>query len=353
MTSLSGCSVAFPCTVVAEDSVSHFGRLRISRGVIHTSACFLCFTCGMVQHMDSRSAAKPSSSFTWSLRGWMITAMTTIGLLLATHFFPAQSRLAWAYLALGALIGLIVSRSNRHSPSSRQRFSDGAVPASLNRHPELQVFFISLRHSLTKLAKQSDPILRDAAAVRLAAIQEETSALSEGRIVFVSTEAWRTVYERILRTPGLERYLSVAWLRNEDYWRDVPGQHSMQLNYDLVQLGVRIERTLILNDFFWPPGATLPAKVICQWIEEQYKRGIVVRLVRESEIEDEPELLCDFGIYGHRATGQLDLDEQCRAERFTLDFTPQKVRLFEERWRRLLLFTVTFRDVLDRTASGT
>jgi hypothetical protein len=126
----------------------------------------------------------------------------------------------------------------------------------------------------------------------------------------------------------------------------------MQLNYDLIQLGVRIERTLILNDFFWPAAATLPAKVICRWIEDQYKRGIVIRLVRESEIEAEPELLRDFGIYGHRATGQLELDEQCRAERFTLDFTPNGLELFEERWRQLLLFTVSFRELLDRKASG-
>jgi hypothetical protein len=126
----------------------------------------------------------------------------------------------------------------------------------------------------------------------------------------------------------------------------------MQLNYDLIQLGVRIERTLILNDFFWPSGATLPAKVICQWIEDQYKRGIVIRLVRESEIEHESELLYDFGIYGRRATGQLELDEQCRAVRFTLDFTPQGVKLFEDRWRQLLLFAVPFRELLDRVAQG-
>jgi len=38
-----------------------------------------------------------------------------------------------------------------------------------------------------------------------------------------------------------KRYFSVAWLRNEDYWRDSPGCRSMQLNYDLIQLGLRIE----------------------------------------------------------------------------------------------------------------
>ncbi|MHB0958795.1 MAG: hypothetical protein ACYC0X_15380 [Pirellulaceae bacterium] len=228
---------------------------------------------------------------------------------------------------------------------------DRSALRALRPHPELLVACHAIRHSLCDLARQSDVILRDAAAVRLAAIQEEVRTLASGRIVFTGTEAWRAAYERVLRTPGLGRYHSVAWLRSDDYWRDAPGRHSMQLNYDLIQLGVSIERTLILNDYFWPPAAALPAKVICQLIEEQYKRGILIRLVRESEIESERELLADFGIYGYRATGQLELDEQCRAVRFTLDFTPQAMRLFEDRWRRLSLFAVSFRELLDRKAS--
>ncbi len=251
---------------------------------------------------------------------------------------------------LAGLLSITLMRCRlADSPAS----SDEATPVwKLRSHPELLCAHNSMIHSLCQLAGQDDEILRDCVAVRLAVIQEELKSLGDGRVVFVGTESWRTAYERILRSPGLGRYFSVAWLRSEDYWRDAPGRHSMQLNYDLIQLGVRIERTLILNDFFWPPAAALPAKVICQWIEEQYKRGIVIRLVRESQIADEPELLADFGIYGYRATGQLDLDESCRTVRFTLDFAPQAVSLFEERWRRLLLFAVSFREVLDRKARG-
>ncbi len=262
---------------------------------------------------------------------------------------PAPHLVAAALVLLVTLVCLL--RAQHRADASSQ--GDSPALRQLGKHPDLLVAHNSFSHSLSGISEHTDEVFRDTVAVRLATIQEELRMLSEGKVVFTGTESWRTAYERILCSPGLERYLSVAWLRNEDYWRDAPGRHSMQLNYDLIQLGVRIERTLILNDFFWPSGATLPAKVICQWIEEQYKRGIVVRLVRESEIEDEPELLCDFGIYGHRATGQLDLDEQCRAERFTLAFTPEKVRLFEERWRRLLLFAVPFRDVLDRKARQT
>ena len=124
----------------------------------------------------------------------------------------------------------------------------------------------------------------------------------------------------------------------------------MQLNYDLIQLGLPIERAVILNDFFWPPAAAIPAKDVCKWLEDQHKHGVVIQMVRESEIEDETELMCDFGIYGERAVGVLDLDEHCRTLRYTLDFDPRSVQLFRERWRRLSLFTESFREVLDRAA---
>ena len=51
-------------------------------------------------------------------------------------------------------------------------------------------------------------------------------------------------------------------------------------------------------------GTALPAKVICQWIEEQYKRGIVIRLIRESQIVDEPELLAGGAVAVEAEVGQ-------------------------------------------------
>jgi hypothetical protein len=249
--------------------------------------------------------------------------------------------LAVALLGLGYWV-FVRRRASREAPAD--------VPAIrlLQRHPELLVAYNSLTHGLVEISKHSDEIFRDTAAVRLAAIQEEMQTLAAGQIIFAGTEAWRTAYEQVLRAPGLHRYFSVAWLRSEDYWRDVPGRHSMQLNYNLIELGVRIERTLILSDFFWPPAAELPANVICQWIEQQHKRGVVIRLLRESQIEGESELLCDFGIYGDRATGVLELDDQCHTVRFTLDFAPRSIQLYEDRWRRLLLFAVSFRELLAR-----
>jgi hypothetical protein len=224
---------------------------------------------------------------------------------------------------------------------------EGDVPLDtmcLEAWPELVIAQNVIADSLRRLTGQNDPILLDAAVVRLAGIQEEVRDLAAGRIVFLGTEAWRTVYDQLLRCPDVDCYRSVAWMRNEDYWQDAPGQRSMRTNYELLQDGLSIERILILGDYFWPLAASLPARVVCRWIEEQYQRGISISLVRESEITDETDLLCDIGIYGTRATGTLDLDPQCRTSRFTFDFSPEGIRLAEERWKRLSLYASPYGD---------
>lgn len=199
------------------------------------------------------------------------------------------------------------------------------------------------------ILSQPDEILRRIALTRLAAISEEVKALAGGKVVFTATEAWRATYEHILCLPDVRHYRSVAWIRNEDYWQDVPGQRSMQLNYDLLLEGVRIERILILCDFFWPAAALLPAADIRRWIDQQHNEGIWIGLVRESDIEGEAGLLADIGIYGDRATGTWELDGQCRTVRFTLDFSAQGRLLAEEQWMRLLLFATSYEALLDRS----
>jgi len=191
------------------------------------------------------------------------------------------------------------------------------------------------------LANHTDPILQEVAILRLAAIHEELQSLAQGKVVFTATEAWRTLYEQILRSPDVQHYRSVAWLKMGDYWQDAPGRRSMALNYELLKQGVTIERIFVLNDFFWPPAAQLPDTDICRWIEQQQKRGIRIGLVRESAVEPEAGLLCDMGIYGTRATGTLELDDQGRTSRFTFDFSREGVRLAEQRWQRLTLYAVS------------
>ena len=222
-------------------------------------------------------------------------------------------------------------------------------PQSLPHAPELLVAQHTLTHYIRELGQQSDEILREAAMLKLVSIQDEVRALADGKVSFSATEGWRTLYERLLRSPDVQSYRSVAWVRSEDYWRDAPGQRSMQLNFEIVRAGVAIERILILNDFFWPPAALLPSADISRWIDEQHEGGVQVSLVRESEIESEPDLFCDLGIYGNRATGWLELDTQCRTSRFTYDFSQESLQIADERWKKLSLYAVPFAELLERT----
>ena len=252
-----------------------------------------------------------------------------------------------ANLALIAPIAGARSRNAALSPMPAPTMTPGTSRAIGSR-----TLVAGMSASVTEILSREGAIFRELADVRLAAMSDELRSVASGQIVFTGSESWRTAYERILRSPELGRYQSVAWLRTEDYWRDAPGRRSIRLNYDLAELGLRIERIVILNDFFWAPGALLPAKPVLSWLVDQHKHGIGLRLVRESEIEAETDLLGDFGIYGDRAVGRLDLDDQCRSLRFTLDFNPQGLRLAEEQWRRLELFAASFREVLDRGAQG-
>ena len=277
------------------------------------------------------------------------------GVIFAHGLFALQSPANTAAVAIGLLAGLAVASSCRWLPSAAKTCDPAALreaAACLGDRPDLLLACDTFAHSLQGLASQTDPILREAIGVRLAAVQEELGNLARGRIVFQATEAWRTVYEQILRSPDILHYRSVAWLRNEDYWQDLPGRQSMQVNYDLLTYGVPIERILILCDFFWPVAAVRPATEICRWLERQYTRGMWLGLVRESALEAEPDLLCDFGIYGRRATGLLELDEQCRTTRFTFDFSPDGLRLTEARWKRLLIYAVSYADLLDHPPRG-
>jgi len=125
----------------------------------------------------------------------------------------------------------------------------------------------------------------------------------------------------------------------------------MRLNYDLARRGVWVERVIILRGELWSPGELLPAREIRPWIQEQHDHGIHVSLVREVDLQGEPDLLCDFGIYGNRATGIEELDEQSRTVRFVLHFDRPSIQLARDRLERISLYTKRYGDLLELSPS--
>jgi hypothetical protein len=107
----------------------------------------------------------------------------------------------------------------------------------------------------------------------------------------------------------------------------------------------------ILPDELWPFDERLPRSGILEWLVEQQGRGIVVSLIRESDLAKEPDLLRDFAIYGDRAIGIQEMDEQARTVRFLLSFDEASIRQALGRWERLALYAKPFGDFMDQLQS--
>ena len=203
-----------------------------------------------------------------------------------------------------------------------------------------------LLQELSQRSAACHPEFNRQVAFRLALMVRQLAELAEETLTFQATETWRTVYERVLAMCQTERYLSVALIRTDNYWQDLPGQTSLEFNFKLIEQGFSVERTFIIDPFFWPPAARTPAKNILSWIFAQYKRGVTARLVRLSDIEEEHDLIADFGIYGDDAVGKQVVDFEGKTQKFEINFGEDRVREAEERWDRLLLYSVLLDDLI-------
>lgn len=224
-------------------------------------------------------------------------------------------------------------------------FAISLAAPSLNDVPEPSRELVA---AIVAGASHPHPAFQKLLSSHLAALTEQARPWLHGQLNFPSTEAWRAAYELVLSEPEICEYRSVAWVKTEHYWQDLPGQHAMQFNYALLDRGVRIERTFILGWNLWSPEMALPHHSIRSWIDEQHYRGVEVRLVRETELIGESSLLCDFGIYGDEATGRQELDEASRTICYTLSFDMSAIRLAQDRWMRLALFAQSYASLLDR-----
>jgi len=295
---------------------------------------------------------KPSKKSLFSLP---FVAATTVGSLvmgLVCTFAPMTAQIGVLGVFVSILGGLFLSYLEEEAERERRRsemIESLTVPLSLAKEHDIYLQYLAICRTLTDLTKQTDPILREIAVLKLASIVDQLSPLADGTALFAGTEGWRTVYEKLLQSSDLKEYRSVAWVRSKDYWQDAPGRQSMEANFTAMNRGVRIERILILRDDVWPKDALLPVGDIHTWIENQHNNGVWVVLARESDLIAEPGLLVDMGIYGTRAVGTQELDDRCRTIRFSLSFDSQTVRLARDLWDRLYLFSTSYQSLLDCT----
>jgi hypothetical protein len=278
-----------------------------------------------------------------------ISVAGSLTMCLVCTFAPIPAQIGALGACLSILCGLFVSYGEQEEGREGRQaalLEKLKIPLSLAPEPELFEKYDAYCKALSELAKQSDLVLRQYAMLKLASITEEVRSLASGKVVFSSTETWRTVYEELLQSPGVKTYKSVSWVKTRSYWRDQPGTQSMRVNFQAAKRGVEIERIIILASALWGSGEKLPVPEVKGWIGEQHERGIKVFLVRESEMGGEADLLCDFGIYGDRATGIQELDDQSKTHRFILLFDKQSIKLAQDRWARLSLYANPYADLL-------
>ncbi|MBX9681626.1 MAG: hypothetical protein K2X38_22955 [Gemmataceae bacterium] len=266
-----------------------------------------------------------------------------------------SSALPTGMLALLGAIAVPTVLVVAHLKADRQRHRELTamlnvlpIPFALAPAPGFFQQYLKFADALTKIGRHNDRLFRDLALHRLTTVADEFATMATGRIVFHATETWRTAYQHILETLRVKTYLSVAWVRTNDYWNDAPGRQSMQFNYELVGRGIRIERVHILSEELWPFDERLPTGGILEWLVEQRGQGIHVSLLRESDLSKEPDLLRDFAIYGDRATGTQELDEDSRTVRFVLSFDEPSIQKALDRWERLTLYSVPLQNVVDQ-----
>lgn len=290
---------------------------------------------------------KPWST-SWPATPTVVSAMlATLGLILfglnATGLLMLLAVLLLSLL-YGQSIALLRKRSEpeRFPPAIAQLLN-------LSRDAEMADSHAQLAEALETTAQLKDPIFRQLATQRLENIVQQTQTLAEGSIEYTSTEGWRVAYETLLRSPGLHRYRSVAYIESAHYWQDGPGQQSTRLNLELQDSRtISIERLAIIADYLWSEDSLFPIEPIHAWLDEQHRHGIWIRLVRESALGDEADLLTDFGIYGNRAVGIQVADPAGRTSQFVLSFDFDKVVRAEAMWDRLAVYAVSFRDLLDQ-----
>ena len=205
----------------------------------------------------------------------------------------------------------------------------------------------SLLQQLRKSEGSYHPEFKRHAEMRLATMARDLTELTQVTLSFHATESWRTVYERVLSQCKTRRYLSVALLRTDNYWRDLPGQASLEFNFKLIEHGFSVQRTFIIDPFFWPPSAKTPSAGLLRWIMSQQHKDVTSRLVRLAELDEESDLVGDFGIYGSDAVGKQTVDFEGKTQSYEISFDADRMREAEERWERLLLYSVLVDDLLN------
>lgn len=269
----------------------------------------------------------------------LIAGASAAGALLLLLLAPHEWLLLHVALT-GTAVLFLALRMNQVAKTASDDSDLLTTPLAIAHDPEALALHRELAGSVRDLTTNLDPIYRELALNRTRQLAGELRAVARGEIEFLGTEAWRRAYEQLLRSSGLYRYRSAAYVRTAAYWQDEPGRQSMRVNYEMISSGLIIERIAVVADTLWPDGERLPVEPIASWIDDQAQNGVKIRLVRASRIEN--DLLADFGLYGNRAVGRQEIDDLGRTVRFVLSFDFAELLAAEARWEKLAVYAESY-----------
>lgn len=279
------------------------------------------------------------------------------GLLLVltlTLFAPAAAQFLFIGTLLSIVVAVVVPAYLRHTQQAQIQQPDVIhTVLRLASDQDFSANYWGIGESLVAASRHKDPIYRQETLKRIERLNQELKPISEGKIIYEDGERWRLAYEKLLRSPGLHTYRSVAVVDSPAYWQNDAAQQSMKLNYELQAVGtLSIERVVVVDDLLWPANQNLPDQQILAWIDDQHRHGIWLRLVRLSALVEEPELVVDLGIYGSRAVGTEELDPRTKRPSFCLSFDFDDVRKAEDSWERLSIYSTSYRELLEKFHPG-
>ena len=134
--------------------------------------------------------------FSFRFLGTALVGSLVMALVAAFGPLPAQ------VAALGALVsilgGLFLSYLEQEEERDRRRseaIERLAVPLTLGPEDDLYPHYRAYCRVLSALAEQTDPLLREIAALKIASVNAQIGLIAAGTVVFAGTEPWRTVYE--------------------------------------------------------------------------------------------------------------------------------------------------------------
>lgn len=220
---------------------------------------------------------------------------------------------------IGEVLGRTTDRIGSEFRGNVEQIRDGflkmnEVSQRIATDPNVRDFYNETINPLCEAFEIKDNVFRELAISVLKEFRSRLEReLSRGTVSFRAESFW-PVYQKLLSQEDIGSYKSIAWVKSEDYWANEAGKFSVDFNYDLLAKGKSIERIFIVRDKVWMN------KRVKKWICEQKIRGINVKVVKESSIPPEEDLRYDLGIYGDRAVGYVQEDDNCRIVQFDLHF---------------------------------